>query len=61
MFQSPRGGSAFPLAFATAEDRAVLTYNVRHFVPLVRLWYEAGREYTGVILSNQLPLKNTVR
>ena len=43
------------LAFATAEDRAVLTYNVCHFVPLVRLWYEAGREHAGVILSIQLP------
>lgn len=43
------------LAFATAEGRAVLTYNVRHFVPLVRLWYEAGREHAGVILSIQLP------
>ena len=43
------------LDFATAEGRAVLTYNVRHFVPLVRLWYEAGREHAGVILSIQLP------
>ena len=43
------------LAFATAQGRAVLTYNVRHFVPLVRLWYEAGREHAGVILSIQLP------
>jgi predicted nuclease of predicted toxin-antitoxin system len=42
------------LAFATAQDRAVLTYNVRHFVPLVSLWYEAGREHAGVILSVQL-------
>lgn len=43
------------LVSATAEGRAVLTYNIRHFVPLVRLWYEAGREHAGVILSTQLP------
>jgi len=43
------------LAFAIAEGRAVLTYNARHFVPLVRLWYEAGREHAGVISSVQLP------
>ena len=43
------------LAFATAEGRAVLTYNARHFVPLVKLWYEAGREHAGVVLSIQLP------
>jgi len=43
------------LVCATAEGRAVLTYNARHFVPLVRLWYEAKREDAGVILSVQLP------
>ena len=43
------------LTFATAEGRAVLTYNARHFVPLVRYWYEANRAHAGVILSIQLP------
>jgi predicted nuclease of predicted toxin-antitoxin system len=43
------------LAFATTQGRAVLTYNARHFVPLVRLWYEAGRVHAGVLLSTQLP------
>ena len=43
------------LAFATAEGRPVLTYNARHFIPLVRLWYEASRAHTGVIVSIQLP------
>jgi len=43
------------LAYAAAQERAVLTYNARHFVPLVRLWYEAGREHAGVIVSVQLP------
>jgi predicted nuclease of predicted toxin-antitoxin system len=43
------------LAFAMTQDRAVLTYNARYFVPLVRFWYEASREHAGVILSIQLP------
>ena len=43
------------LVFAAAQGRAVLTYNTRHFVPLIRLWYEANREHAGVILSVQLP------
>lgn len=43
------------LAFATTEGRAVLTFNVRHFAPLVRCWYETGREHAGVILSTQQP------
>lgn len=42
------------LELAAAQGRALLTYNARHFVPLVRFWYEAGREHAGVILSIQL-------
>jgi hypothetical protein len=42
------------LAFAAVQGRAVLTYNVRHFVPLVARWYEMGWEHAGVILSVQL-------
>jgi predicted nuclease of predicted toxin-antitoxin system len=49
-----RGIDDEPLqALATTQGRAVLTYNARHFVPLVRLWYEAGRVHAGVILSTQ--------
>jgi predicted nuclease of predicted toxin-antitoxin system len=43
------------LTLAAAEGRAVLTNNIRDFVPLIRLWYQAGREHAGVILSVQLP------
>lgn len=42
------------LTFAAAHGRAVLTYNVRHFVPLVAQWYQVHREHAGVILSIQL-------
>ncbi|HKZ84473.1 MAG TPA: DUF5615 family PIN-like protein [Anaerolineae bacterium] len=43
------------LELAAAQGRALLSYNARHFVPLIRLWYETGREHAGVILSVQLP------
>lgn len=43
------------LALATSEGRAVLTYNIKDFVPLAELWYEAGRDHAGIILSRQLP------
>lgn len=43
------------LAFTTAQGRAVLTYNVRHFVPLVRLWYETGRDHAGIVFSTPQP------
>jgi predicted nuclease of predicted toxin-antitoxin system len=57
ILDTPQGGvdDAPLLAFATTEGRAVLTYNVRHFAPLVRLWYEMGREHAGIILSTQQP------
>ena len=42
------------LAWAADQGRVVLTYNVRHFVPLVAQWYAAHREHAGVILSLQL-------
>ncbi len=54
---TPQAGSddEVLLAFAAAEDRVLLTFNVRDFAPLVATWYEAGREHAGVILSAQLP------
>ncbi len=42
------------LALATSQERAVLTYNTRHFVPLARQWYEASREHCRIILSIQV-------
>ena len=42
------------LTFAAAHGRVVLTYNVRHFVPLVVRWYQTHQEHAGVILSTQL-------
>jgi hypothetical protein len=43
------------LALAASQNRAVLTFNVKHFVPLARQWYHEGREHAGIILSIQLP------
>lgn len=43
------------LAFATEQGRAILTYNIRDFAPLAVIWYEAGREHAGIILSRELP------
>jgi len=42
------------LAFATAENRAVLTFNIRDFAPLHEAWQAAGRTHAGVIVSQQL-------
>lgn len=42
------------LEFATRQNRALLTYNIKHFSPLAALWYETGRDHAGIILSEEL-------
>ena len=45
------------MAFAVREGRAILTHNVAHFSVLARQYALAGWEHHGVVLSDQLPLK----
>jgi predicted nuclease of predicted toxin-antitoxin system len=42
------------LAFATAENRALLTFNIRDFAPLHERWQTAGQRHAGIIVSQQL-------
>ncbi len=42
------------LAFATAANRTILTFNIRDFAPLHEAWQAAGRSHAGIILSGQL-------
>jgi predicted nuclease of predicted toxin-antitoxin system len=42
------------LAFATAETRAILTFNLRDFAPLHEAWQAAARPHAGIIVSRQL-------
>ena len=42
------------LAFATAEARAILTFNIRDFAPLHEQLQAAGRTHGGIIVSQQL-------
>ncbi|MEK7276482.1 MAG: DUF5615 family PIN-like protein [Chloroflexota bacterium] len=42
------------LVFATTQGRAILTYNISDFSPLAKVWYEAGRDHAGIILSKNL-------
>ncbi len=41
------------LTYAAEQGMAILTYNIRHFIPLAHTWYEAGREHAGMIVSEQ--------
>jgi predicted alpha/beta hydrolase len=42
------------LVAATAESRAILTFNIRDFAPLHDEWQAAGRTHSGIIVSQQL-------
>ena len=49
------------LAFATAEERYLMTFNVGDFVQLHNRWIAEGREHAGIIVSRQLPVGETLR
>lgn len=38
------------LTLAAAEQRIVITHNLRHFAPIARSWAETGRSHNGLIL-----------
>jgi predicted nuclease of predicted toxin-antitoxin system len=42
------------LVFATSENRAILTFNIRDFAPLHEAWQAAQRPHAGIIVSQQL-------
>lgn len=42
------------LAFATAQLRCILTFNIRDFAPLHEQWHSGGRPHAGIIVSQQL-------
>ncbi len=42
------------LAFATAEHRAILTFNIRDFARLHQAWMATGQVHAGIIVSRQL-------
>jgi len=42
------------LAFATNENRAILTFNIRDFAVLHDQWHQAGRSHAGIIVSRQM-------
>ena len=44
------------LAFAVSEQRAILTFNVKHFMPLHKQYMSANKEHSGIIFSTREPI-----
>ena len=49
------------LSYATNEGRALFTYNTSDYLPIHQDWIRGGREHYGLIVSNQLPIGETIR
>jgi predicted nuclease of predicted toxin-antitoxin system len=49
------------LKFAAAQGRAILTYNVRDYVRLAQQYAEQRRSHAGIVVSDQLPLRELLR
>jgi len=41
------------LSYAASRGMAILTYNAQDFISLARAWHIAGREHSGIIISEQ--------
>jgi uncharacterized protein with PIN domain len=42
------------LQFATQQGRAILTYNIGHFVRLDAQWKQAGRQHAGIVVTAEV-------
>jgi hypothetical protein len=49
------------MAFAAAQGRTLLTCNARDFTPIFEDYWFAGRDHSGVIVSEQLELGEMLR
>jgi hypothetical protein len=49
------------LAFATSQERVILTFNVRDFVRRAQEYTAAGSHHGGIIVSDHLPFRELLR
>jgi len=48
-------------AFAAAQGRAILTFNIGDFTKLHRAWLEEGRRHKGIIISPEIKIAELIR
>jgi predicted nuclease of predicted toxin-antitoxin system len=58
-----RGGKSDPeqLAYAASRGRTMLTHNIRDYLLLDRTYRARRREHSGIIVSDQVPLRELLR
>ena len=42
------------MAYAVGEHRAVVTFNIKHYIPFSIQYYEDGKEHYGVVVSKEI-------
>ena len=42
------------LRVAVEKHRAVVTFNVKHFIPLASQYFEDGKEHYGIVVSDEI-------
>ena len=63
VLETDRAGKTDPeqLAYATSQQRAILTHNIRDFSLLNKPYHDEGKEHYGILLSDQVPLRELLR
>ena len=58
-----RAGKSDPeqLAYAVRQRRVILTHNIRDYLQLDRNYREQGLEHNGILVSDQVPLRQLLR
>ena len=49
------------LDYAISQQRAIFSFNVKHFVTIFEEYWNAGKDHYGIIVSEQLPLGEVLR
>lgn len=47
------------LEYATSEQRAVVSFNIKHFEALAAQWFKQGKNHFGIIVSPERSLRDT--
>jgi hypothetical protein len=42
------------MAYAAGEHRAVVTFNIKHYIPLSVQYFEDGKEHYGIVVSKAI-------
>ena len=63
VLEADRAGKTDPdqLAYAASQQRAILTHNIRDFILLNKQYHDEGKEHFGIVLSDQVPLRELLR